>query len=87
MTSISTRTTPSKNKIKLPPLFLLDDIEQSLASQSCVEQLAVSKLLEREEQIRMEYEEKLTKAETSYGFHLRIELDTLKTSLETKYKV
>ena len=52
-----------------------------------MEQLAVSKLLEREEQIRMEYEEKLTKAETSYGFHLRIELDTLKTSLETKYKV
>ena len=71
-----------------PPFFLLvEKIQKVEASLSNAEQVAAKQLLEREEQIRMEYKTKILDKENAFTVKLQEELNDLKISMEKQSTV
>ena len=71
-----------------PPFFLLlEKIQKVEASLSSAEQVAAKQLLEREEQIRMEYKTKILDNENAFTVQLQKELNDLKISMEKQSTV
>ena len=74
----------------LPLLFFLhfiEKIQKVEASLSSAEQVAAKQLLEREEQIRMEYKTKILDNENAFTVQLQKELYDLKISMEKQSTV
>ena len=74
----------------LPLLFFLhfiEKIQKVEASLSSAEQVAAKQLLEREEQIRMEYKTKILDNENAFTVQLQKELNDLKISMEKQSTV
>ena len=74
----------------LPLLFFLhfiEKIQRVEASLSSAEQVAAKQLLEREEQIRMEYKTKILDNENAFTVKLQKELNDLKISMEKQSTV
>ena len=68
-------------------LHFIEKIQRVEASLSSAEQVAAKQLLEREEQIRMEYKTKILDNENAFTVQLQKELNNLKISMEKQSTV